>query len=154
MPRKVIRVMIVEDHDATAYLIKKAFVERGARVDWELCFARDGQEALDYLHRRGGHEKAARPAIVLLDWNLPKISGREVLREIKSSNDLKTLPVLVFSSSQEADVIDSAYRGHANSYICKPSDFETFCTVIENIETFWVHTARLARIGNGRPLAT
>src|SRR5688572_20013952 len=108
MPKKVIRVMIVEDHDATAYLIKAAF-ERSARVDWNLCFARDGEEALDYLFRRGAHVDAARPDIVLLDWNLPKVSGREVLAPLKGDDELRTLPVLVFSSSQEDEVVEAAY---------------------------------------------
>jgi len=143
MPKKVIRVMIVEDHDATAYLIKKAFCQRSARVNWDLAFAGDGEDALDYLFRRGKHENAVRPDIVLLDWNLPKVSGHEVLRALKTSDELRTLPVLVFSSSQDDEVVETAYRGHANGYICKPSDFESFNTVIESIETFWVHTARL-----------
>ena len=143
MPKKVVRVMIVEDHDATAYLIKRAFAQRGARVDWDLSFATDGEEALDYLFRRGVHKNATRPAIVLLDWNLPKVSGREVLEALKANDDLRTVPVLVFSSSQEDEVVEAAYRGRANGYICKPSDLESFYTVIESIETFWVHTARL-----------
>jgi two-component system response regulator len=143
MPKKVIRVMIVEDHDATAYLIKRAFGDRSARVDWDLSFARDGEEALNYLFRRGVHKNAARPEIILLDLNLPKVSGHEVLRVLKSSDELITVPVLVFSSSQENEVVQTAYRSHANSYICKPSDFASFCTVVESLETFWVHTARL-----------
>ena len=143
MPKKVIRVMIVDDHDATVYLIKMAFGEQTVRVDWDLSFARDGEEALDYLFRRGVHHNASRPDIVLLDWNLPKVSGHEVLQVLKSSEELRTLPVLIFSSSQQDDVVQAAYRGHANGYICKPSDLESFNTVIESIETFWVHTARL-----------
>ena len=138
-----IRVMIVEDHDATAYLIKSAFSGRSARVDWDLFFAPDGEDALGYLFQRGAHESARRPDIVLLDWNLPKVSGREVLDALKTNDELRTLPVLVFSSSQEDEVVKAAYRGHANGYICKPSDLESFYTVIASIETFWVHTARL-----------
>ena len=71
------------------------------------------------------------------------MSGREVLGALKASDELRTLPVLVFSSSQEDEVVEAAYGAHANGYICKPSDLESFYTVIESIETFWVHTARL-----------
>lgn len=81
--------------------------------------------------------------IVLLDWNLPKVSGLEVLRALKSNDELKTLPVLVFSSSQDDEVVETAYKGHANGYICKPSDFESLYTIVDSIEMFWVHTARL-----------
>jgi CheY-like chemotaxis protein len=143
IPKRVIRVMVVEDHDATAYLIKKAFSERSERVRWDLSFAQDGAQALGRLFRRGAHESAARPDIVLLDWNLPKVSGREVLRTLKSSDEFRTLPVLIFSSSQDDRVVETAYGEHANGYICKPSDPESLYTAIESIETFWVHTARL-----------
>ena len=145
IPKKVIRVMVVEDHDATAYMIKKAFTERSERVRWDLSFAQDGEQALGHLFGRGAHESSARPDIVLLDWNLPKVSGREVLRTLKSSDELRALPVLIFSSSQDDRVVATAYEDHANGYICKPSDLKSFYTAIESIETFWVHTARLPR---------
>ena len=80
MIKKHIRVMVVEDNEATAYLIKKAFSDRGEKVDWDICFAKDGQEALDCLFRKGRYAEAALPEFVLLDWNLPKISGKEVLK--------------------------------------------------------------------------
>ena len=143
MAKKSVRVMVVEDHEATAYLILKAFGERSARVDWLVDLAVDGESALDYILRRGKHATAERPDIVLLDWNLPRVSGHEVLRVLKSSDELRTVTVLVFSSSQDDEVVKTAYRGCANGYISKPSDLDSFYAVVDNIETFWVHTARL-----------
>jgi len=119
MTKKHIRVMVVEDHEATAYLIKKAFSDRGEKVDWDICFAKDGQEALDCLFRKGRYAEAALPEFVLLDWNLPKISGKEVLRLLKSD--------------------------HANGYVPKPADMDGLYAVIDSIESFWVHTAHLPR---------
>ena len=119
MTKKSIRVMIVEDNEATAYLIKRAFSDRGERVDWDLCFAKDGQEALDCLFRRGRYVDAAVPDFILLDWNLPKVSGKEVLRLLKSDEKLRTLPVLVFSASEAHEDIHAAYDGHANGYVTR-----------------------------------
>jgi two-component system, chemotaxis family, response regulator Rcp1 len=143
VPKKKIRVLIVEDSEPTAYLIRKAFEARGKHVDWDLCFATDGEEALDCIFQRGIHAAASLPDFVLLDWNLPKVNGREVLRMLKSSDDLRTLPVLVFSSSIDDHDIEEAYNAHANGYITKPSDLDELLSIVENVEKFWVHTARL-----------
>jgi CheY-like chemotaxis protein len=147
MPNKRIRVLVVEDCEATAYLIQKAFQARGAKVDWDLCFCKDGQEALDCLFQRGVHGQAVRPDFVLLDWNLPKVNGEEVLRLLRSNYELEGLPVLVFSTSQADRDIQTAYRAHANGYISKPTDVDAFFAVIESIENFWVHTAQLPSAG-------
>jgi CheY-like chemotaxis protein len=135
--------MIVEDHEATTYLIKRAFADRGDKVDWDLCFAKDGEEALDCLFRKGPHANAARPDLLLLDWNLPKVSGKEVLRLLKSDVSLRTIPVLVFSASRDDDDIHAAYVGYANGYVPKPADMDGLNAVIDSIESFWVHTAHL-----------
>jgi CheY-like chemotaxis protein len=145
MTKKRIRVMIVEDNEATAYLIKKAFSDRGEKVDWDLCFTKDGEEALDCLFRRGRYDEAAVPDFILLDWNLPKVSGKEVLRLLKSDENLRTLPVLVFSASQADEDVHAAYDGHANGYVPKPADMDGLYAVIDSIESFWVHTAHLPR---------
>jgi CheY-like chemotaxis protein len=143
MVKKRIRVLIVEDNEATAYLIRTAFLRKSATVDWDLCFSKDGEEALDCIFKRGAHSEAILPDLILLDWNLPKVHGQEVLRKLKSTEELRTLPVLVFSTS-EADLdVHEAYNSHANGYIAKPADMDAFYAVIENIETFWVHTVRL-----------
>jgi len=145
MIKKRIRVMVVEDNETVAYLIKTAFSHRGEKVEWDLCFAKDGQAALDCLFRRGPHAEAAPPDFVLLDWNLPKVSGREVLRILKGDEALRTIPVLIFSSSDAEEDIYAAYDGHANGYVPKPAGLEGFYGVIESIESFWVHTAHLPR---------
>lgn len=129
--------MIVEDNEPTAYLIQKAFEASGERVQWDLYFAGDGEEALDRLFRRGVHIERVLPDLVLLDWNLPKISGEEVLRKLKSHEQLQTLPVLIFSSSQKDHDVDLAYKARANGFIPKPSDLNGLFAVVENIEKFW-----------------
>lgn len=143
--KKRIRAMIVEDSEATAYLITKAFADRGDNVNWDLSIAKDGQEALDCLFRRGRYAGAAVPDFVLLDWNLAKVSGKEVLRLLKSDENLRSFPVLVFSASQSHEDIDAAYDGHANGYVPKPADMDGLCAVIDRIETFWGCTAHLPR---------
>jgi CheY-like chemotaxis protein len=141
--KKRIRILIVEDNEPTAYLIQKAFESRHELVDWDLCFAKDGQEALDCIFRKGIHAEAALPDFVMLDWNLPKVSGKEVLRMLKSNDELRALPVIVFSSSKEDHDVHEAYKAHANGYISKPSDLDELVAIVENVEKFWVHTARL-----------
>jgi CheY-like chemotaxis protein len=143
MPKRRVRILVVEDQEATAYLVEQAFHEKSANVDWDLCFAKDGEDALDCLFKRGPHSEALPPDLVLLDWNLPKVSGREVLRLLKGSEDLSSVPVLVFSSSEADEDIHIAYKEHANGYIPKPSDLESLYAVIDSIEMFWVRTARL-----------
>src|SRR4029453_3583700 len=101
MPKRNIRVLIVEDHEPTAYLIEKAFRERSTTVEWDVCLAKDGQEALNSLFRLDGHAQDLPPDFVLLDWSLPKVSGREVLQSLKGSDGLRAIPVLVFSSSED-----------------------------------------------------
>lgn len=153
MRKRNIRVLIVEDHEPTAYLIEKAFDERSTTVEWDVCLAKDGQEALNALFRLDGHAQDLPPDFVLLDWNLPKVSGREVLLSLKGSDGLRAIPVLVFSSSEDEADVQSAYSAHANGFIRKPSDLESLFRVIDNIEMFWVHTARLAsavRTGSGQ----
>ena len=143
MPKKRIRVLIVEDHNPTACLIKQAFGEKCANVEWDHCFAKDGEEALDCLFKRGEHAEAALPDFILLDWNLPKVSGRDVLRMLKGSDELRAIPVLIFSASQAEDDVRAAYNAHANGFISKPIDLDSLYAIIESIEMFWVHTVRL-----------
>ena len=143
MPKRQIRVLIVEDHEPTAYLIERAFAERGGDVEWGVSLARDGREAIDALFKPDGQIQQLLPDFILLDWNLPKLSGGEVLQILKGNEALSLLPVLVFSSSENPADVQSAYRAHANGFIPKPSDLDGLVRVIDNIEAFWVHTARL-----------
>jgi two-component system, chemotaxis family, response regulator Rcp1 len=127
-------VLIVEDHEATAYLINRAFQARSEQVNWDLCFAKDGEEALECLFKRGVHAEATLPDFVLLDWNLPKVSGEDVLRMLRSTEELKALPVIVSSSSDADHDVRAAYNAQANGYVPKPSNLDAISSVIESIE--------------------
>jgi two-component system response regulator len=103
----------------------------------------DGVEALDYLYRRGKYKSATRPDLILLDLNLPKKDGREVLAEIKSDDELKTIPVVVMTTSDADSDIRRAYALHANCYVTKPADFDAYVGLVQSIERFWVSVARI-----------
>ncbi|MEY2408815.1 MAG: hypothetical protein QOF48_1485 [Verrucomicrobiota bacterium] len=134
-------ILLVEDNLGDARLVREALQESGAQA--VLQHVLDGNEALAILRREGSHSVAARPDLILLDLNLPRKSGREVLAEIKSDATLRHIPVVVLTSSQSDDDILSVYNLHANCYVPKPADLEDFLTVIRAIEHFWFTTARL-----------
>ena len=134
-------ILLVEDNLGDARLVREALNEAGASA--ALKHMPDGLEALAFLRREGAHAGAPRPDLILLDLNLPRKSGREVLAEIKSDATLRRIPVVVLTSSQSDDDILSVYNLHANCYVAKPADLEHFLTVIRSIEHFWFTTARL-----------
>jgi len=140
-----IRVLIVEDNPGDVRLIKEAFAE--AERFHEAAVAKDGVEALDYLFARGHFAGAERPDLILLDLNLPRKSGREVLAEIKQNLALTTIPVVVFSSSSSPEDVGSAYGLHANCYVTKPADLDELFSAIAWIEKMWLGTARLPHAG-------
>jgi two-component system, chemotaxis family, response regulator Rcp1 len=135
-----LRMLVVEDSPSDVRLIQEALKDTGLPVD--VVVAKDGVEAMDMLHRveMGGHE---RPDLVLLDLNLPRKNGREVLSEIKSSEVLKLIPVLVMTSSRADEDVNQAYTLNANCYITKPGDLTEYLSVIRAIEDFWFFTAKL-----------
>lgn len=136
-----IEILLVEDNPGDVRLTQEAL--REGKVKNNLHVARDGVEALAYLRREGPHKDAVRPDLVLLDLNLPKKDGREVLAEIKADPALKMLPVVVLTtSSAEADIV-STYSAHANCYITKPVDLEQFVKVVKSIDDFWLTVVRL-----------
>lgn len=136
-----IEILLVEDNAADVRLTIEAL--REGKVKNRLTVARDGEEALEVLERRGGHEDAPRPDLILLDLNLPRRDGREVLAAIKANGDLKRIPVVVLTtSSAEADILRS-YELHANCYITKPVDLEQFVNVVKSIDDFWLTVVRL-----------
>jgi len=137
------RILIVEDNPGDVRLIQEAFQDTGRAH--ETAVARDGVEALDYLFQRGGFDGAQRPDLILLDLNLPKKGGREVLAEIKSADALMHIPVVVFSSSSAPPDVTGAYKLHANCYVTKPADLDELFKVISWIEKFWLGTATLPR---------
>jgi chemotaxis family two-component system response regulator Rcp1 len=129
-------ILLVEDNPADVRLTREALVSE--RVQHELHIARDGVEAIAYLRRQGPFQKAPRPDLILLDLNLPRKDGREVLAEIKADPDLKRIPVLILTSSQAEEDILRTYNLHANGYVVKPGDLEQFLRVIRKIKEFWM----------------
>jgi CheY-like chemotaxis protein len=138
---KPIEILLVEDNAADVRLTEEALKE--GKVRNNLHVARDGMEALEFLHRQGKFKDATRPDLILLDLNLPRRDGREVLADIKNDPELKMIPVVVLTtSSAEADILKS-YKLHANCYITKPVDLEQFVNVVRSIDDFWLTVVRL-----------
>lgn len=131
-----VQILLVEDNPGDVRLTIEALKE--AKVLNELMVVKDGIEALSLLCRQGQYAHAARPDLILLDLNLPKKDGREVLAEIKAHEDLKQIPVVILTSSQDEQDVLTSYNLHANCYITKPVDLEQFITVVKSIENFWL----------------
>lgn len=138
-----IRILLVEDSPGDVNLTREALVQ--AKVANELCVVGDGVEALQYLRGEAPFAGHPSPDLVLLDLNLPRKSGREVLEEVKTDPALKHIPVIVLTtSSDEADILQS-YRLHANAFVTKPVAFEQFITALQQFEGFWLQVVRFAR---------
>src|SRR3984885_15526736 len=144
---RTIRLLVVEDSPSFQFLIREAFRARGD-IRWDLTVANDGEEALRLLFEEE-NENAPLPNLILLDWNLPKIDGGEVLRRIKQHPRLLRIPVLVFSSSEADEDIHAAYDNHANGYIPKPRTGEALADIVETIEGFWIAIAQLPKVTRG-----
>jgi CheY-like chemotaxis protein len=133
---KIVDVLLVEDNAADADLVREAI--EGGKLIINLNVVRDGEEAMAYLKREGSYKNAKRPDLVLLDLNLPKKDGREVLREVKADPVLSLIPIVVLTtSSADADILQS-YQLHANAYIAKPVEFETFIKIVNQVTEFWL----------------
>jgi CheY-like chemotaxis protein len=140
-----IEVLLVEDDPGDVLLIREAFEDN--KVANRLHVVSDGVEALDFMRRTGVHAEAPRPDLVLLDLNLPRKDGREVLAEVKKDAALRTIPVVVLTtSSAEEDVLRS-YNLHANAYVTKPVDFDRFIGVVRQIDQFFVSVVKLPNRG-------
>ncbi|WP_245940058.1 response regulator [Stenomitos frigidus] len=136
-----IEILLVEDSPSDAELTIETF--NNSKVLNRIYVVEDGVEALDFLSRRGSYGDAPRPDLILLDLNLPKKNGREVFAEIKSSPELRTIPVVVLTTSAAEEDILRSYQLHANAYITKPVDFEQFTKVVKLIADFWFAAVRL-----------
>jgi chemotaxis family two-component system response regulator Rcp1 len=136
-----IEILMVEDNPGDVRLTKEAL--KDAKVSNTLRVVEDGAAALDYLHRRGVHADAPRPDLILLDLNLPKKNGREVLEEVKQDANLKSIPVVILTTSQAEEDVVRAYSLHANCYITKPVDFTQFAKIVRTIEDFWLSIVTL-----------
>ena len=141
MTQNAINILLVEDNPGDIRLVREALSECGLHHRLEVVV--DGVEALEYLRREKTSLNESFPDLIILDLNLPKKDGREVLMEIKRDTDLQRIPVVIFSSSEaEADIL-SSYNQHANCYICKPLDLDAFIEVVGQIGRFWIDTVIL-----------
>ena len=133
---RAVEVLLVEDNPADVRLTQEAL--KDGRVMVNLTVASDGVEAIDILKRAGPHTTKPRPDLILLDLNLPRKNGREVLEEIKADDDLKRIPVIVMTTSKAEQDIYKAYNLNANCYVTKPVDLDEFLNVVRSIEDFWL----------------
>jgi len=139
-----IEILLVEDSPSDTELTVEALQE--GKIYNRLTTVEDGVQALNYLLRREPYANAPRPDLILLDLNLPRKDGREVLAELKAHPDLKTIPVVVLTTSRADEDVLRAYSLHANCYILKPVDFRQFVEVIRQIENFWLSVVKLPPI--------
>ena len=138
---KPIELLLVEDSEPDVRLTIEALHE--AKVKNRLWVVEDGVEAIDFLRRQGKYADSPRPDLILLDLNLPRKDGRQVLKEIKADDSLKRIPVVVLTTSKSEEDVLRAYDLHANCYITKPVDFNRFMEVVKSIENFWLTVVRL-----------
>jgi two-component system, chemotaxis family, response regulator Rcp1 len=140
---KPIDILLVEDNPGDARLALESLKE--SKIRNTLHWVQDGLEAMKFLHRQGTYENAPRADLILLDLNMPKMDGRKVLAEIKSDDELKRIPVVIFTISKAEEDILNAYDLHTNCYITKPLDLDRFLKVIQSIEDFWLTIVRLPK---------
>ena len=138
---RTIEVLLIEDNPGDVNLTRLALADRAINVN--LSVVPDGVEAMNFLHRQGEYQQAVHPDLILLDWNLPRKDGREVLVEIKTNERLQRIPIVVLTTSQAEEDIRKAYDLHANCYITKPVDFQQFVQIIQSIEDFWFTIVQL-----------
>ena len=138
---KPIEILLVEDNPGDVRLTREAFAD--AMVSNNLSVVGDGEEAIAFLRRQGDYASAPRPDLILLDLNLPRKSGREVLEDVKNDPELLSIPIVVMTTSEaEGDILNSYYH-HANAYVTKPVDLDCFIDVVTKIEGFWLTIVKL-----------
>ncbi len=138
---RAIEILLVEDSPSDAELTVEAL--REGKMRNRLSLVEDGVQAMAFLRRQGEYAQAPRPDLILLDLNLPRKDGREVLEELKADESLKLIPVVVLTTSRAEQDVLRAYRSHANCYITKPVDFKQFLEVVRSIESFWLFIVTL-----------
>ena len=136
-----VEILLVEDNPGDERLTREALKE--GKVYSNLHWVKDGVEAMEFLRRQGKHASAPRPDIILLDLNLPKKDGREVLQDIKNDPELKRIPVVVLTTSKAEEDVLRTYDLHANCYVTKPVDLEKFIVVVKSIDVFWLTVVTL-----------
>ena len=138
---KLITILLVEDNPGDVRLVQEIF--REGKICNKLEVTRDGEEAMTFLHQKGTYKNAPRPDLILLDLNLPKKNGSEVLVEIKDDERLRRIPVVILTASQAEEDIARAYNHYANCYLTKPIDLEQFIDVVQAIKSFWLSIVQL-----------
>jgi CheY-like chemotaxis protein len=146
-----LQLLLIEDNAGDVRLIREALWASGQEI--ELAVVRDGVEALEYLRGNGERAPAQRPDLILLDLNLPRKSGREVLREVKADDELSAIPIVILTTSAADEDIAFSYRTHANTYIIKPVGLDRFFEVIGSIGAYWSRVARLPGAAGGDPVS-
>jgi CheY-like chemotaxis protein len=136
-----IEVLLVEDSPGDVRLTREAFSEVNSSI--HLHVAADGQEAMAFLRREGVHARAPRPSIILLDLNLPKMDGREVLAQIKGDSNLKTIPIVILTTSNSQLDVERGYQLQANCYLSKPVQLDAFESLVKSINDFWLTKVKL-----------
>jgi two-component system, chemotaxis family, response regulator Rcp1 len=144
-PSAVVDILLVEDSPADAELARQVLKE--ANVSIKLSVVADGEEAMAFLHRRPPYQDSPRPGLILLDLNLPRKDGREVLAEVKQTEGLRKIPIVVLSASPAEEDISFAYENHANAYIKKPVDLNEFVMCVRLVEAFWLGVVCLPPAG-------
>ena len=143
MSASKLHILLVEDNPADALITMEGLIS--AEMLNTMDTAGDGVEAMDFLHRRGKHANACRPDLVLLDLNMPRKGGHDVLAEMKADDGLKNIPVVVLTTSKSREDVSKAYRLHANCYISKPVDFDEFTMAMRTVRKFWLSVATLPK---------
>jgi chemotaxis family two-component system response regulator Rcp1 len=138
---KLVDILLVEDNEGDARLAKEAM--RDSKIRNTLHHVTDGEEAMAFLRKEGKYAKVPRPDLILLDLNLPKKDGRQVLAEIKNDDELKRIPVVILTVSSAEEDILKTYNLHANCYITKPIDLSQFMKVVRSVEDFWLTIVKL-----------
>jgi two-component system response regulator len=136
-----IQILLVEDSPTDAELTRTAL--KTAKMANEVIHMQDGVQAMQFLRRQGAYSQAAQPDLILLDLNLPRKDGREILAELKEDPDLKVIPVVVLTTSKAEEDVIRSYQLHANCYVTKPVNFERFLEIVQSIESFWLTVVSL-----------
>lgn len=143
---KVFNILLVEDNPGDVRLTQEAFKE--CATPTQIDVVKDGDAALDYLYQKGEYQDKKLPDLILLDLNLPKLNGKEVLEDIKNNDKLKAIPVIMLTTSKAATDIQDSYSLHVNGFIAKPLDIEEFIEAIKVLESFWLKLAELPQLSH------
>jgi len=141
---KSIKILLVEDNLADTVLIQESLLE--SKLDLDIDTAFDGEKAMEYLYDCLNNDKQRLPDLIILDLNMPRKDGREVLKEIKEHEEFRLIPVLIMTTSENQEDIKFAYQNHANSYITKPVDMDEFTKIISSINNFWLTIVKLPNL--------